>query len=100
VVGAEVLLSEFTPVVESGIPFSSVELDTGVDFTSIFELGAIFGETELDTGVDFVSMGDAGVIVILGTGFGEDGFGEGPFGGMASFMLSAPETEWTPIDTP
>lgn len=70
------------------------------DFTAIIEQGVPFTATELDEGVDFTPSGDLGQVVISGSGFGEGGFGEGGFGGSSSVTLSSVTTVWTNIETP
>ena len=67
------------------------------DFTSILESGIEFSPVELDEGVDFIDTGDAGQIIISGqVGFGEGGFGEGGFGGdITTLILNVAQTSWT-----
>lgn len=69
------------------------------DFANIQEFRSAFTEAELDDGVDFVATGDNGFLVIPGSGFGEDGFGEGPFGG-EDLIVHGITTPWTNINTP
>ncbi|MCI0554203.1 MAG: hypothetical protein L0287_24905, partial [Anaerolineae bacterium] len=49
---------------------------------------------------DFFPIGDEGVVTIEGSGWGEGGFGEGPWGGGTTVILSGGETVWTEIETP
>jgi hypothetical protein len=70
------------------------------DFTNIIRVAVPFTATELDAGVDFVPSGDLGTITITGSGFGEGRFGETPFGGTQTVIVSAGKTNWTNIETP
>jgi hypothetical protein len=69
------------------------------DFTNIEDSITEFVETDSDDVCPFVMTGDQGTIVTTESGFGELGFGEGPFGGGILSMVNA-STEWTEIDTP
>lgn len=49
---------------------------------------------------DFIPIGDEGVTTIVGVGFGDGGFGEGPFGGSTTLVINPQLTQWTEINTP
>jgi len=70
------------------------------DFTNTIEQGVPFTSVELDEGIDFVGVGDAGTITVEGSAYGEGNYGEGPYGGSATYILSYGTTEWTNVDTP
>lgn len=70
------------------------------DFTPIFDVAVPFSSTELDSGVDFTPSGDMGQVIVQGAGFGEGGFGEGVFGGSDTIILGSSPTIWTNIETP
>lgn len=70
------------------------------DFTNVVDISGTFEETELDEGVDFYATGDYSSIVIFGGGFGEGEFGDGPFGGTQTVVLTVPTTTWVDVDEP
>lgn len=71
------------------------------DFSNILDVGVPFSRFELDEGVDFYNIGDGGVIIVEGSGYGDDGYGDGPYGGSeTTIIIDNPTTEWTNIFQP
>lgn len=70
------------------------------DFANVIEQGIPFTTVELDEGVDFVQTGDAGLLTIEGSAYGEGEYGAGPYGGSETFVLSYGTTAWTNVSTP
>lgn len=71
------------------------------DFTNELETGVQFSTFELDSGVDFVAVGDFSTVVVPGVGWGDGGWGDIPWGGEDEVVIiSSPRTDWTNINTP
>lgn len=71
------------------------------DFSNIIDVSGVFTDFELDEGVDFVAIGEGGVIIVEGSGYGDDGYGDGPYGGSTTtIIIDNPTTVWTNINTP
>lgn len=58
-----------------------------------------FSDLDADTVSDFTDIGEFGVEITT-IGYGEGGFGEGPYGGYSIRTLNASFTRWTDIETP
>ena len=70
------------------------------DFTNEIEIsGGSFSNISEDSVSAFVNIGEFGVITI-NTGFGDGGFGEGPYGGYSETSVDGSTTIWTNIETP
>lgn len=61
--------------------------------------GGGFSNIAEDADSDFVNIGEFGAITV-DIGFGDGGFGEGPYGGYSTTIIDISPTVWTNIETP